>query len=251
MLSLSELLERLNERFTYLIGGPVDAPERRQTLRATLDWSYELLPDRARKVLGALSVFHGGFTLQAAQVVCAPAATSDSELLEALGTLVNHAGVLSEQALALSRHVDPISRLTIRCLRSVAEVRLGRESDAIATVRDAIHGVSVLDLPPVSVSEWLRTCAIVATRAGNAERAARLFGHNEVLRERNETSLDPTEVRELRDALEILDAKLYPEVLSSAWQHGRSMSTTEALAEVHKEFDPPEHRAGNATTFGL
>jgi hypothetical protein len=156
------------------------------------------------------------------------------------------AGALSEAALALSHHVDPMSQVTIHCLRSVTEVRLRRESDAIATVRDAIHSVRMLDLPPIAVSEWVRTCAIVATRAGNAERAARPFGHDEFLRERNETRLDPTDERELNEALKILKAKLYAD-LSSAWQHGRSMSTTDALAEVHKEFDQPHQTSGPAT----
>jgi predicted ATPase len=45
-----ELLERLDRRLAYVTGGPADAPERHRTLRATLDWSFELLPAPAREL---------------------------------------------------------------------------------------------------------------------------------------------------------------------------------------------------------
>ena len=59
-LALGEILARLDTRLPLLTGGPRDAPPRQQTLRATLDWSYELLDDRATAVVRALAVFAGG-----------------------------------------------------------------------------------------------------------------------------------------------------------------------------------------------
>jgi predicted ATPase/DNA-binding SARP family transcriptional activator len=64
------LLERLKERLTLLSGGPHDMPARQQTLRETLDWSFDLLGDEERLFLSRLSVFPSGATLEAAAAVC-------------------------------------------------------------------------------------------------------------------------------------------------------------------------------------
>jgi predicted ATPase/predicted Ser/Thr protein kinase len=65
-----KLRERLRERLPLLTQGARDAPARQQTLRATIDWSYGLLDDAQRTLLARLSVFAGGCTLEAAEVVC-------------------------------------------------------------------------------------------------------------------------------------------------------------------------------------
>ena len=67
---LPELLERLDTRLSLLTGGRRDAPERQQTLRATLDWSYGLLGADEQRALARVSIFAGGFTAQAAESVC-------------------------------------------------------------------------------------------------------------------------------------------------------------------------------------
>jgi predicted ATPase len=68
LLTTAQLLERLGERLDLLRGGR-DAETRQQTLRATIDWSYELLEPDERSLLAALSVFRGGWTLETAQEV--------------------------------------------------------------------------------------------------------------------------------------------------------------------------------------
>jgi len=68
LLSTEQLLERLGDRLDLLRGGR-DAETRQQTLRATLEWSYELLEPEERRLLAALSVFRGGWTLEAAEWV--------------------------------------------------------------------------------------------------------------------------------------------------------------------------------------
>ena len=70
-LGVEGLAARLDDRFRLLTGGHRTALPRHQTLRATLDWSYELLPDAERVVLRRLAVFAGGFTLEAASNVAA------------------------------------------------------------------------------------------------------------------------------------------------------------------------------------
>lgn len=79
----AELLERLDKRLPLLTGGPRDLPARQQTLRATLEWSFELLDDEERRALERLAVFVGGCTAEAAEEVCgAP--------LDRLAALVDH-----------------------------------------------------------------------------------------------------------------------------------------------------------------
>jgi predicted ATPase/DNA-binding SARP family transcriptional activator len=69
-LSVEEIAARLDDRFRLLTGGSRTALPRQQTLRATMDWSYELLAEPERALLRRLSVFAGGFTLEAAEWVC-------------------------------------------------------------------------------------------------------------------------------------------------------------------------------------
>ena len=65
-LSIEQINARLDDRFRLLTGGTRTALPRQQTLRATLDWSYDLLAEQERVVLRRLAVFAGGFTLEAA-----------------------------------------------------------------------------------------------------------------------------------------------------------------------------------------
>ena len=69
-LSAEQLLERLSDQLALLTGGPQDVPERHRTLRAAVDWSYDLLGPEERKALARLGVFSGGFTLASADDVC-------------------------------------------------------------------------------------------------------------------------------------------------------------------------------------
>jgi predicted ATPase len=70
MLDPKRLLGRLEQRLPVLTGGYRDAPERQRTLRATIDWSYDLLEPAERELLALLSIFAGGWTLEAAEDVC-------------------------------------------------------------------------------------------------------------------------------------------------------------------------------------
>ena len=84
-----ELDARLDERFSLLTGGSRAALPRQQTLRALVDWSWELLTAPERAVLARLSVFAGGFGLAAAEAVAAGPSVPSGQVLEHLGALVN------------------------------------------------------------------------------------------------------------------------------------------------------------------
>ena len=68
-LSPAQILERLEQRLPLLTGGARDAPERQRTLRATIEWSYDLLTDEEKSLFARLAVFRGGCTLEAAEEV--------------------------------------------------------------------------------------------------------------------------------------------------------------------------------------
>jgi predicted ATPase len=462
-LSPRRLLERLDQRLTYLTGGPRDAPERHQALRATLDWSYELLSPAARDLLAGLSVFQGGMTLEAAQAVCSRGEDSEAEFLDTLTVLLDHslvhrfndpehpenderfwmleivreyaaerlaasgltdqlaaahahyflalteqanaglagpegsawfaqlltenanvraalawavpdrapelglrlaaqlgqrfwnltgyhredvrwltlalasapqepssdraqaiaalavlmwrwspveASTYAEQAVDVARDVgDPrllawcsviharateirgdlsladrryqeaadlagfardeeiasmalvnranvalavceydrarrlaqeavasgTARLPRLCILATANARLGREREALTGLREAIEVTRQTGM--TSAGAFLRASGMVIAHIGSAERAARILGQAERLRETYNLMLDPTDERELEQALESLNARLYPDVLASAWQRGRSMSLQDVFTELSKELD--------------
>lgn len=70
VLTIEQIATRLDEVFRLLTGGSRTALPRHQTLRAAMDWSYDLLTEKERTLLRRLSVFAGGFTLEAAEAVC-------------------------------------------------------------------------------------------------------------------------------------------------------------------------------------
>ncbi len=93
-LPLAELAARLQDRLRLLTGGGRTAVPRQQTLRATVDWSYGLLAGRERLLLDRLSVFSGGWSLQAAEQVCSGDGIAADEILDLLTGLVDQSMVL-------------------------------------------------------------------------------------------------------------------------------------------------------------
>lgn len=72
VMSVADIARRLENRFALLRGGDRSAPDRHQTLLAVIDWSWNLLAERERRALRWLSVFHDGFTLEAAEAILGP-----------------------------------------------------------------------------------------------------------------------------------------------------------------------------------
>src|SRR5262249_29540196 len=131
VLSVEQIATRLDNRFRLLVGGGRTAPPRQQTLRATIDWSYELLPAGERRLLNCLSVFAGGWTLEAAERVGAVGGTTPpEEVFELLARLVDKSLVQAEPGAA--------GHLRYRLLESVrayAHERLLESLEAPAALR--------------------------------------------------------------------------------------------------------------------
>jgi predicted ATPase/DNA-binding CsgD family transcriptional regulator len=89
LLSPPALLARLDRRFEVLSGGGHDLPERQRTLRATLEWSYDLLSGRERRLFRRLSAFVGGCTLSAAEALCRALDPAEIHVFEAITSLLD------------------------------------------------------------------------------------------------------------------------------------------------------------------
>jgi predicted ATPase/DNA-binding SARP family transcriptional activator len=114
LLSPSDLLERLDRRLPLLTGGPHDLPARQQTLRATIEWSFDLLTSQEQRDFCRLSVFPGGWTLEGAEAVVGTS-------VETLASLVDHSLVRHERSSGRSRYT------MLETIREFAHEQLTRE----------------------------------------------------------------------------------------------------------------------------
>jgi predicted ATPase/class 3 adenylate cyclase/Tfp pilus assembly protein PilF len=97
-LTVEEINARLDHRFRLLTGGSRTALPRQQTLRSLIDWSYDLLQEPEKALLQRLSVFAGGWTLEAAERICAGDQVEDGEVLDLLTSLIDKSLVAVERS---------------------------------------------------------------------------------------------------------------------------------------------------------
>ena len=97
VLAPDQILARLEDRFKLLTGGSRTVLPRQQTLRAAVDWSYDLLGPGERTLLNRLSVFAGGFTLEAAEQICGDESLDSLDVLDMVSTLVDKSLVVPEE----------------------------------------------------------------------------------------------------------------------------------------------------------
>ena len=88
-LSPEEILDRLSSRYGLLTRGDPTAPARQQTLRASMDWSYELCSVHERTMWARLAVFTGGFELDAVEGVCSDEELPSDDVLDVVASLVD------------------------------------------------------------------------------------------------------------------------------------------------------------------
>jgi predicted ATPase/transcriptional regulator with XRE-family HTH domain len=126
-LAIEHLAARLDQRFRLLTGGRRTAPARQQTLQATVDWSYHLLSVPEQTLFNRLAIFSGGFTLEAAEAVCAGGPIASEAVLDLLLRLVDKSLVTVE-----ARAGDVERYRLLETLRQYAHERLLVESEAEA-----------------------------------------------------------------------------------------------------------------------
>ena len=154
-LGIDAVSSRLDDRFRILTGGKRTAMPRHQTLRATLDWSYDLLPESERVILRRLSVFAGAVPLSVAARVVAGGELTEAELLDGIGNLVSKSLVMRDAAARTYRLLEST--------RAYAHEKLSEsgELDAIARqhaeqYRDLFHQAE-LDWESQPTTHWLTT----------------------------------------------------------------------------------------------
>ena len=138
LLTPDQILARLEHHLELLTVGSRDVPERQQTLRGAISWSYDLLDDGARRLVDRLSVFRGGFDLEMAETVCGPSDEIGGDVVELIGEL------LDQSLVRLDETTDEPRFAMLETIREYAAEMLQQrgESDVIA----ARHAAAMLDL---------------------------------------------------------------------------------------------------------
>jgi predicted ATPase/DNA-binding SARP family transcriptional activator len=150
-LPVERINERLDDRFRLLTGGSRTALPRHQTLRALIDWSYDLLSEAERTLLLRLSVFAGDWTLEAAEAICAGNNLDESEVLELLTPLIEKSLVQYE-----TRDGDERYRL-LETMRQYSRERLLESGQSEAVRRRHVDYYLRLaeELEELEQEEWL------------------------------------------------------------------------------------------------
>jgi predicted ATPase/class 3 adenylate cyclase len=130
VMPVEQVTARLDNRFRLLTGGSRTALPRHQTLRALIDWSYDLLYEAERTLFRRLSVFAGGWTLEAAEAICAGEGLERNDILDLLTQLVNKSLVIPD-----SEVEDEARYRLLETIRQYARERL-LEVDGGEKVRD-------------------------------------------------------------------------------------------------------------------
>lgn len=186
VLSLAEITERLQDRFRLLTGGPRTALPRNQTLRASMDWSYGLLSEAERVLLTRLSVFSGGWSLEAAGEVGQVSRTADKSALDLLTLLVDKSLVMVETNRRAARYrlLETVRQYGVEKLSEAGETRETNKRHAnffadLAEMADPqlrgskqVEWLETLDLEHDNLRAALGWCA----QEGEANLAYRLVG---------------------------------------------------------------------------
>lgn len=164
MMSEREILSRLADRFELLASGARTLPRRQQTMAGAIDWSYRLLPEDEAQLFRRLSVFHGGFSLEAAEIICGEAS---GNILNLLSNLIQRSLVLaqkSDQGSTRYRLLDSMQVYAEEKLRHTGEIELvcGRHYDYFASA-----------LTSHVVHTWGKLAAEISVDAGDEDWKAR------------------------------------------------------------------------------
>jgi predicted ATPase/DNA-binding winged helix-turn-helix (wHTH) protein len=159
VLSPVSILDRLQRPLQLLTGGPLDLPERQQTLHNAIDWSHSLLNDAEQNLFRRLSVFVGGCTLEAAEAVCNTRQDLAIDLFEGLSSLVDKSLIQRvDQAQAESRFamLETIREFALDRLTESGEEPVTRRAHAAYCLVLAEEGNP--ELGPTDRARWLTNC---------------------------------------------------------------------------------------------
>ena len=161
VLSPSSMLTRLASRLQLLTGGARDLPQRQQTLRAAMDWSYDLLSPAEQKLFRRLSVFVGGCNLEGVEAVCDTKGDLDLDLLDGMASMVDKSLVQQvEHAKGESRFVmlETIREYALEKLEASGEQALTKRAHAAYCLVLAEEAATEQSGP--QGAEWLERFAL-------------------------------------------------------------------------------------------
>ncbi len=174
-MSLDQLAHRLDDRFRLLTSGSRTALPRHKTLRAVVDWSWELLTDAERMVLRRLAVFSGGASLDAAEQVCGGDSAERGEVLELLTALTEKSLLLTEgDGAPRYRMLDTIKEYARDRLAEAGESDLARH--AHLAYFTGLAETAEPHLRRAEQLEWLATLEVEHDNIGSAMRGALAAG---------------------------------------------------------------------------
>jgi predicted ATPase/class 3 adenylate cyclase len=264
-LSPAQILERLEQRLPLLTGGARDMPERQQTLRAAIAWSYELLEPEEQCLLARLAVFRGGCTLEAAEQVADAEVDTlralvdqsllrhDEDRFSMLGTIHDYAveqleasgdaavlrGRHAEYFLGLAEDLEP--KLPASGKTGEWLDRLEREHDnlqaALASLEAAGESDRAMRLAGAVSWSWARfgtvagLCRVAATMSvdGDARTAVRLISAAEALREK--LGYDGSWLTAMNEeTLATVRLRLDALAFADAWEQGKALTVDDAIA---------------------
>jgi predicted ATPase/DNA-binding SARP family transcriptional activator len=189
VLSVDQIASRLGDRFNFLTSGNRTALPRHQTLRGMVDWSYDLLSPHEQAMLRLLSIFQGGFTLEAVQFVCAVDDDQSHAVLENLSRLIDKSLVDPEESSGETmryRLLETIRQYAQEKLEEAGEKQIARDRhynfllqivDHANQHRNGAYPKKWLDLIRIE-RDNLRGALEWAIDGGRTEAALRLAGHS-------------------------------------------------------------------------
>ena len=150
ILTVEKIYERLDDRFNLLSAGKRTSLPRQQTLKALIDWSYGLLSENEKLLWSRLSVFSGGWTIEAAEEICSDDTLSRYEILNLLSQLVEKSIILFDEANGRYRILETIKQYGRENLKSSGNI-LSRHLDYYLK----IFGQADIELAGSDSKAWL------------------------------------------------------------------------------------------------
>ena len=253
-MSPTQIRDRLDERFRLLTGGSRRSLERHQTLRHAVQWSYDLLSPAERTVLARASVFSGGFSLEAAEPVCAGGEIAAADILDVCDSLVRKSLVTVERSDSHIRYglLETIRQFGQEQLVAAGQAEMTYLQHARFFADDSDEKFKIWLSPRQSTTyDWLdreldnlRSAFRWATGQGNTDVAARIasnVGDMARFRMREEATHWAEEIVDAaRAAKHRRLAVLLTWAASSAWSLGRMEDAKRYGNEAISLKDVPE-----------
>jgi predicted ATPase len=186
ILAPEQIAEMLHDRFSLVVGGPRTALERHQTLRATMDWSYDLLDSPERALLRYVSVFSGGWTYGQVESLASSTKPNGSDVLGLLSNLIEKSLIVVDSQGSQARYglLDTVRQYASDRLSEAGEIEEIRGRHAEIYIELAEHADQELRGPDQSEQihilenehENMRAALSWSIASGKADMAARLVG---------------------------------------------------------------------------